>query len=121
MCWHDNCPSECDVGSLEPSGRKELKQCVSVQEDLQYVCRVNVLVQPARSGTTAMVRATAVDRRGKRPAISKTIKTNNHLSFVDATAFEQAPAVVSNWQQSATSALQTTTFSHSRMLLSHIL
>ena len=54
--------------SQEPSGRKEIKQCISVQKDLQYVCRVDVFVQPDPFGTTAMRTATVVESSAERPA-----------------------------------------------------
>lgn len=66
--WHDNCPCESDVGSEEPSGRTEIKHCISVQEDLQYVCCVDVFIQQNCFGITAMRRASVVDISGKKPA-----------------------------------------------------
>lgn len=67
-CWHDNCPCESDVGSEEPSGRTEIKHCISVQEDLQYVCCVDVFIQQNCFGITAIWRASVVDINWKKPA-----------------------------------------------------
>lgn len=60
QCWHDNRPCESDACSQEPSGRTEIKQCISVQEDFQYGFRVDVFFQADCVGAAAMWRVTFV-------------------------------------------------------------
>lgn len=57
--------------SQEPSVRTQIKQCISVQENLQYVCCVDVFFQADCVRPTAIWRATVGDSSGKKTAYSQ--------------------------------------------------
>lgn len=60
--------------SQEPSGRTEIKQCISVQEDFQYGFRVDVFFQADCVGAAAMWRVTFVVCSRNGPPTAKRVQ-----------------------------------------------